>query len=529
LKPIKVLMVEDSEVDAELCLLELERSGFEVRYERVQSEAGMREALGRAGWELILSDYSMPNFTALDALTVAQEVGLDIPFVIVSGTIGEEVAVKALRRGAHDFLIKGRLARLGPAIERELREATERRERRRAEKAAEGAVQEKRRAEAANQAKSTFLANMSHELRTPLNAIIGFSELLHGEEAGAVNALQKEYLMNVVESGRHLLTLINDVLDIAKIEAGKVDLSRVPTKLSDVGRQVCAQLGAIASKRGVDLTLSIPDGLPAIYADPRRLKQILYNLISNALKFTPAGGAVILEAREIPGEVELAIHDTGIGIREQDLPRLFREFEQLSDASALSGEGTGLGLALTKKLVDLHRGAISVTSQPGHGSTFTVRMPSCAARAQPEDDAEATAWMHPPLRAHAAAAGTRVLVVEDDPPSRQLLCAILARRGYVVLEAGSLQEAREVLRHGPLDVVLTDIEIGDGRGEQVLAAVRATAALANLPVLATTAYAMQGDRERFLAAGFNGYLSKPIDAQALMAMVDALVAGGVGR
>jgi signal transduction histidine kinase len=524
-KPLRVLLVEDSEIDAELCLLELKRSGFDPSYQRVQSEPDMREALVQPDWDVILSDYSMPNFSALDALAVAQELGTDLPFIIVSGTVGEEVAVKALRRGAHDFLIKGRLARLGPAIERELREATERRERRIAEKAAEGAVQERRRAEAANQAKSTFLANMSHELRTPLNAIIGFSELLHAQEAGDLNALQKEYLLNVLESGRHLLTLINDVLDIAKIEAGRMDLSRSPTSLSEVGRQVCSQLGAIAGKRDVDLTLSIPDHLPAIHADPRRLKQILYNLLANALKFTPSGGAVVLDARALPGEVEIAIHDTGIGIREQDLPKLFREFERLSDPSgAEDAEGTGLGLALTKKLVDLHLGSISVRSRPGQGSTFTVRLPACVEPNDPGPHVADARWPAPVARARDVAAC--ILVVEDDTPSRNLMRAILARRGYRVLEAGSLKEAREILRRSVPDMVLTDIQIGDGRGEDVLQEVRGTAALAKLPVLATTAYAMQGDRERFLAAGFDGYLSKPIDAQALASAVDSLLLGG---
>ena len=523
-RPLKVLMVEDQEVDAELCLLELQRFGFEVSHERVLSETAMREALRRESWDLILSDYSLPRFSALDALKVAQESGLDLPFIIVSGTIGEEVAVKALRRGAHDFLLKGRLARLGPAIERELREARERRDRRAAEKAAEGAVQEKRRAEAANQAKSTFLANMSHELRTPLNAIIGFSEILHAEEAGDLNALQKEYLLNVLESGRHLLTLINDVLDIAKIEAGRMDLACVPTLVADVGRQVCRQLGAIAGKRDVDLTLAIPADLPAVNADPRRLKQILYNLLSNALKFTATGGAVVLQARALPdGQVEIAICDNGIGIREQDLSKLFREFEQLSDTNAPVAEGTGLGLALTKKLVDLHHGTISVSSRPGHGSTFTVRMPACERSDDAPRATEESGWLPPPAPARAVAAS--ILVVEDDLLSRNLMRAILARRGYTVLEAGSVQEAREILRQSTPDVVLTDIEIGDGRGEDVLQEVRRKAPQSALPVLATTAYAMQGDREKFLAAGFDGYLSKPIDAQALTEMVDKLVSG----
>jgi CheY-like chemotaxis protein len=179
---------------------------------------------------------------------------------------------------------------------------------------------------------------------------------------------------------------------------------------------------------------------------------------------------------------------------------------------------------LTKKLVDLHHGAISVRSRPGQGSTFTVRLPSSVQADQAGPAAEEMTWLGPARPARATAA--RILVVEDDPPSRALMRAILARRGYTVLEAGSLQEARDILHRSALDVVLTDIEIGDGRGEEVLREVRQTARLAALPVLATTAYAMQGDREKFLAAGFDGYLSKPIDAQALTEIVDSLVAGG---
>jgi PAS domain S-box-containing protein len=230
--------------------------------------------------------------------------------------------------------------------------------------------------ERANKAKDSFLASMSHELRTPLNGIIGFAEFLADGKPGAVNGKQKEYLEDILNSGRHLLHLINDILDIVKIQAGKLELNPETFRLGDVIQEVCAGVAPLALNKNIRLRVEIAPGIDQVTLDEQRLKQILYNLLSNALKFTDDGGAV--EIKVAPGEercFKLSVGDSGIGIKPEDLERLFKEFEQLESGTARRYGGTGLGLALTRKIVELQGGAISVESEIGKGSTFTVSLP----------------------------------------------------------------------------------------------------------------------------------------------------------
>jgi PAS domain S-box-containing protein len=232
-----------------------------------------------------------------------------------------------------------------------------------------------READTANQAKSAFLANMSHELRTPLNAVIGFSELLEQQIFGTLNDKQRTYVGNVLVSGRHLLQLVNDVLDISKVEAGRMDLAYERTPIASIVDVVRGVIGGLALKRGIRLEVALPPGLPDVFIDPGRIKQVLYNLISNAIKFTPKGGLVRLTARADARSLTVSVSDTGIGIARADLPRLFREFEQLAQPNGTRPEGTGLGLALSRRLVELHGGRVEVESELGRGSTFSVHLP----------------------------------------------------------------------------------------------------------------------------------------------------------
>ena len=229
--------------------------------------------------------------------------------------------------------------------------------------------------ETASQHKSDFLANMSHELRTPLNAIIGFSQVLREGMVGDVNEKQAEYLDDILSSGHHLLSLINDVLDLSKVEAGQVELELAPFSLQEALERGVAMVRERALQDGVQVTLAANPDVDVVSGDERRIRQVIFNLLSNAVKFTPAGGAVDVRATRVNGEVSVSVADTGPGIAAEDLRRVFEEFQQ-TEAGIERGEGTGLGLALSKRLVELHGGRIWVDSELGRGSTFVFTLPA---------------------------------------------------------------------------------------------------------------------------------------------------------
>ena len=232
--------------------------------------------------------------------------------------------------------------------------------------------------EAASRHKSEFLANMSHELRTPLNAILGFSQVLREEMFGEVNEKQKEYLDDILSSGNHLLSLINDVLDLSKVEAGQIELEVAPFSLRDALERGVVMVRERASKDGVRLALATEQEVDVVEGDERRIRQVIFNLLSNAVKFTPAGGSVDVSAAKVNGEVRVAVADTGPGLAPEDHERIFEEFQQ-TETGIEQREGTGLGLALSKRFVELHGGRIWVDSELGKGSTFVFTLPAGSA------------------------------------------------------------------------------------------------------------------------------------------------------
>jgi signal transduction histidine kinase len=237
-------------------------------------------------------------------------------------------------------------------------------------------IQDKsRQLEIANKHKSEFLANMSHELRTPLNAIIGFSEVMLNGMAGPMSGEQKEFAGDIRDSGKHLLTLINDILDLSKIEAGRMELDVAPFDLPMAMQNAMTLVQGRAERSGIRLETRIASGVTEYQGDERKFKQIVINLLSNAVKFTPEGGKVTLAAARVNGAYSISVKDTGIGIAPGDQEKIFEEFKQVGSDYARKAEGTGLGLTLTRKLVELHGGTIIVESAPGSGSTFTFTLP----------------------------------------------------------------------------------------------------------------------------------------------------------
>ena len=374
--PLRILIVEDSLSDTELVLYELRSSGFEPDWQRVETELEYIARLN-ANYDVILSDFYLPGFDAMRALRLLQERDLDIPFIIVTGSISEETAVECMKQGAADYLLKDRLVRLGQAITQAVEGRKLRHEQQQAKKRAAQLEQEKLISEAANLAKSEFLANMSHELRTPLTSILGFSKVLRQQIFGPLNDKQQQYIERISSSGEHLLALINDLLDLSKIEAGEEELVLEILQVGDVARECISLMQESANSRGLELAFVMEPDVTTCMADERRLKQILLNLLANAVKFTETG-AVTLKVSETDGMIKLSVIDTGIGIPPADQAVLFQPFRQLDSSLARKYPGTGLGLVLARKLARLHGGDVTLQSDLGQGSCFTLCLPAQA-------------------------------------------------------------------------------------------------------------------------------------------------------
>ncbi len=381
--------------------------------------------------------------------------------------------------------------------------------------------------QAANRHKSEFLANMSHELRSPLNAIIGFTELLQDGAGGPLSGKQREYLGEVLLSSRHLLRLVNDVLDLAKVEAGKLVTSPERHELGALLAEVVQVLRALAVSKRLTLRVEADPAVGDVVIDGARLKQVLYNYVSNAIKFTPEHGTVTVRSRLEPGDrFVLEVEDTGIGVRAEDQKRLFVDFQQLDAGTAKKHAGTGLGLALTKRLVESLGGSVGVKSEPGRGSTFHAVLPRVAA------DAPAAPAVVTPSSARprsAARAGARVLVVDDNPANLELVKVLLEKEGHAVRTAADAESALEAVALETPDLVLMDIQLPGMDGLELTRRMKARPELHDVPIVALTAYAMKGDEAKALGAGCDGYLTKPIDTRCFAGLVLGYIRGPVGR
>jgi signal transduction histidine kinase/CheY-like chemotaxis protein len=356
----------------------------------------------------------------------------------------------------------------------------------------------------ASQHKSQFLANMSHELRTPLNAIIGFSEILLNEAESALPSdVRREFQGHILDSGRHLLRLINDILDLSKIEAGRMALGPERVDVSDTVEGVLDTVRPLASKKRIDVTTEVDEATATIDADPAKLKQILYNLLSNAIKFTPEDGHVGVRVSRQPRDVQFAVWDTGIGIPREELGRIFDEFYQIQQTAGKEYPGTGLGLPLAQKFVELHGGRIWVESEPGRGSTFTFTIPSAPKTEERRDAAVAPVHGTGPL----------VLVVEDDERTRELLRFSLNRSGYRVEEARDGEEALAKARNLRPAIITLDILLPRRDGWDVLRALKEDVTTRDIPVVIVS---IVDEQQRGYSLGAADYILKPFSRDDLL-------------
>jgi PAS domain S-box-containing protein len=644
--PLRTLLVEDSEDDTMLLVRELRRGGREVAHQRVDTPAAMAAALEQNTWDVIISDYSLPHFSGMDALKMVRERAGDLPFILVSGAVGEETAVLAMKAGVNDYLFKGNLKRLAPAVERELREAQARREAQRTRQRlqeqesqladamrlarlgtwrldfrnnsalwseeigwifgqsegsaidfflgrfhadekkafneqfyeadvtrlaqdfrvicadgqsrfvhvrgeitrdaqkqpleAAGMIQDiterklaeeklrqardqleaaKKDAEAASRAKSEFLANMSHEIRTPMTAVLGFADLLFGPSLPPAERL--EYVRVIRRNAKHLLGLVNDILDLSKIEAGKMTVEKIECDFPQLTADVMSLLRPRAVEKNLELGIAFDGPIPRkICTDLLRLRQILMNLIGNAIKFTEAGHVrvrVKCEPTEGSNLLRFEVADSGIGMSEEELPRLFHIFTQTDESTTRKFGGTGLGLTISQKLTRLLGGDIGVKSAPGVGSTFSfwINIGPCSGVDMISDLAEASLDALPePANSQDIMIRGRILLAEDGVDNQRLISTHLRMAGAEVVIADNGQAALETALSQPFSLILMDMQMPEMDGYTAVAELRRRGF--TVPIIALTAYAMAEDRAKCLNCGCSAYLSKPIEKEIFL-------------
>ncbi len=514
-RPI-LLAIDDDPDNRAFLTKAVAKQGFEVVTAPNATQA-RRQLDGRRP-ALIFLDVQMPEESGLSLLPQMLRDYPESVVVMMTAYGSEQVAAEALRGGADDYIAKPiDLHRLRELLERNLEKQRLRAERQRLvarlkdsnrylmrqhaalRRADEEILQVNRQLEQSSRYKSEFLANMSHELRTPLNAIMGFSEILLDVTMNLTAGERTEFLRNIHSSGQHLLGLINDILDLAKIEAGKMDLHTEDVPVTEALQEVTAILDPMARQQGLQLRTVGATEARVIKADRSKFKQVLYNLLSNAVKFTPAPGSITVTVKDSPEQLTVSVADTGIGMKPEDLPKLFREFEQIDGSYTRRYQGTGLGLALCRRFVEMHGGRIWAESQFGKGSIFTFTIPRelrPAPEPPVEDAAPTVESMELPL----------ALVVEDDPASSQRMTAEIQGVGFRVAHASdgdqAVRKAMEILP----DLVVMETVLPVKDGWQVLQELRARAATADVPVLVCSVTRNQPLMDQF---GVAGYVAKP--------------------
>jgi PAS domain S-box-containing protein len=389
----------------------------------------------------------------------------------------------------------------------------------------------------ATRLKDEFLANMSHELRTPLNAVLGMSEGLMTGVFGDLNERQMRSLSLIETSGRHLLELINDILDVAKIGAGKLELELSSVAIEYLCKSSLNFVKQIANQKNIQLKLSINHSIKMITVDERRMRQALINLLSNAVKFTPKGGKICLEvklqereATELTSERSYAmifsIIDTGIGISPEDISNLFQAFVQIDSSLNRQFAGTGLGLTLVKQLVEMHGGCVSVASQVGEGSSFSIVLPYTESieldksdKAEPPSNSFGEGYNQVSNLENNLAVNPLILMADDNPINIETFSNYLTSRGYRLIFASDGQEAINMTIAQNPDLILMDIQMPVLDGISAIESIRANPDINNIPIVALTALAMIGDREKCLAVGANEYLAKPVQLSHLVTVI----------
>jgi two-component system, cell cycle sensor histidine kinase and response regulator CckA len=504
--PLRVLVIEDSEDDAALLVRELHRGGYDVIFERVDTPEAVRAAVGEKEWDLVVCDHSMPGFSGVEALKLLRAEGLEAPFIFLSGTIGEDTAVEALKQGAQDYIMKDNLKRLLPAINRELNEFEQRRERTRLERQ----VQQLQRFEAIG----GLAGGIAHDFNNALGVILGWAQLGYEELPPGTPAREKFRMIR--EQAESAAGLTRQLLAFARrqiVKARNLDLN-------DLANQTRGLLQSVIGDQ-IEFTLSPAPTPQIIRADPSQIERVLVNLCLNARDAMPDGGRLVLTTRTVdigedfcrihsygsPGEyVLLSVSDTGVGMDSATLDRIFEPFFTTKEM----GRGAGLGLAAVYGVVKQHGGFVNVYSEPGQGTTFRVYLPlSSAAPEKPE----------PAASPHPESGNETILVADDNEALRELACEALTSRGYHVIPAKNGQEAVTLFTANSKEIglALLDVAMPLLNGRDAYSRMRALAP--GLPVIFTTGHSAEtASLESKIHEGA-AFLQKPYDLETLHRIV----------
>ena len=505
-KPLRILFVEDSEADKELIIGELTRAGYDIMYERVETAEDMTAALERRTWDLVLSDFSMPRFTAPIALSVLQTLGHDLPFIIVSGTVDEETAVTALKAGAHDFLSKGRLARLAPAIEREVQDA----EARRRHRLLEAQLRQAHKMEAVGQ----LAAGIAHDFNNMLTTILGYTDLMV-REVGLTEQMGQD-LREVHRAALRAAALTRQLLAFSRTQV----LAITPVDLTDIVRNVEPMLTRLLGER-ISIETNLATGLHLVMGDATQLEHLLVNLSVNARDAMPEGGRLRITTGNIHLDAEyvathagaragtyamLRISDTGVGMTPEVLARVFEPFFTTKDR----GRGTGLGLAAVYGTVKQLEGYIDVESQPSVGTTFTIFLPKTDRVREPAADEIVT---------ESRGGSETILLVEDEEGVRAFVKRTLERFGYRVVEAHTAEAAIELMTQDPqaIHLLITDVVLPGLTGPALADRLRQQQPA--LRVLFMSGYADHRLWQEIQQMETSVWLEKPFSTQALLTKV----------
>ncbi|MFN7945269.1 MAG: response regulator [Blastocatellia bacterium] len=655
--PLRVLHVEDDPLDSELIQNHLRADGIECELVRVETRAEMQAALETGNFEIILSDYALPTFNGFEALAWRNEKCPHLPFILISGTLGEEATIEAFQRGATDYVLKQRMERLGPSVRRALREAAEHNELRRAEaelrmahqrmrfhiensplaiiefdkdmrvqywspqaekifgwttaeamgrlpgelklvhpddeqqvqevmrQLLEGRVsrnsgenrnctkdgqviwcewynsalmdehghlisilslglditgrrrmeaerarllageqQARETAEAASRAKDEFLAAVSHELRTPMTPVLGWLRLIRG---GTLNAQATAHALEKIEHNvRAEIRLVEDLLDVSRIITGKLRIDCRPLELLPIIESAIDSMSPAAEARGITLRLEADSLSGLVAGDPDRLRQVVWNVLSNAIKFTPQGGRVAVRLERTDSQMIITVSDTGQGIHADFLPFMFERFRQADASLTRAHGGLGLGLAIVRHLVELHGGTVTAYSAgPGKGTTLTIALPLLDQRhkvSQPERRQSVPQPLTP--KTEFSLDGVRALAVDDDPDTLEILTWVLTQSGAQVRTAPSALAALDIFQQDSVDVVISDIGMPGLDGYDLIRRIRELEQnrRPQVPAIALTAFTRIEDRLQALASGFQMYISKPVEPEELVAVIASL-------